>query len=103
MTVSFDLPPQVEQAYRETAAAKGVAVDALVREVVIAAHPPLARDASQEERIPSSGGTLSNAERRQMEGRKSLVELFAESPFKGLSLEFDESERDKDFGRDFEL
>jgi hypothetical protein len=36
MTVTFDLPPQVEQAYREIAAAKGVPVDALVREVVIA-------------------------------------------------------------------
>ena len=39
MTVTFDLPPQVEQAYREMADAKGVPVDALVREIVIASQP----------------------------------------------------------------
>ncbi len=43
------------------------------------------------------------AERRTPEGRKSLAELFKESPFKGLNIEFDESEYDKDFGRDIEL
>jgi hypothetical protein len=31
---------------------------------------------------------------------KNLVELFAESPFKGLDLQF---ERDRDIGRDIEL
>jgi hypothetical protein len=39
MTVSLDLPPQVEQAYIATAQARGVPVDAVVREVVIARHP----------------------------------------------------------------
>jgi hypothetical protein len=39
MTVTFDLPPQVERAYREEANAKGVQLDALVREVLIARHP----------------------------------------------------------------
>ena len=33
-------------------------------------------------------------------GRKSLAQLFADSPFKGLDLNF---ERDQDFGRDIEL
>ncbi|HXB67876.1 MAG TPA: hypothetical protein VNY05_06515 [Candidatus Acidoferrales bacterium] len=33
-------------------------------------------------------------------GRKSLAQLFAESPFKGLSLDF---ERDPDTGRSIEL
>jgi hypothetical protein len=37
---------------------------------------------------------------RRGEGRKSLAQLFAESPFKGLDLEF---ERDPDCGRDVEL
>jgi antitoxin Phd len=32
--------------------------------------------------------------------RKSLAQLFAESPFRGLDLDF---ERDQDFGRDVEL
>ncbi len=31
---------------------------------------------------------------------KNLVELFANSPFKGLNIEF---ERDKDYGREIEL
>lgn len=35
--------------------------------------------------------TLTQAERRKLEGRKSLPQLFAESPFKGLNIEFDES------------
>ena len=33
-------------------------------------------------------------------GRKSLAQLFADSPFAGLDIEV---ERDKDFGRDAEL
>lgn len=45
----------------------------------------------------------SNAWRRRAEGRKSLAELFAESPFKGLDVEFDESASEKDFGRDVPL
>lgn len=59
--------------------------------------------ALQEQEPASPGAVLTNAERRKLEGRKSLVELFAESPFKGLNIEFDESEHDKDFGRDIEL
>ena len=39
MTVSFELPPQVEQAYRVAAQAKGVPLDELVREVLIAQQP----------------------------------------------------------------
>jgi hypothetical protein len=39
MTVSLDLPPQVEQAYIAAAQARGVPVDAVVREVVIAGQP----------------------------------------------------------------
>ena len=38
--------------------------------------------------------------RQRAAGRKSLAQLFAESPFRGLNLDF---ERDRDFGRDIEL
>ena len=34
MTVTIDLPPQVEQVYRELAAVQGVPLHALVRDVV---------------------------------------------------------------------
>lgn len=46
MTVRIELPPQVEQAYLAYAHAKGVSVDDIVREVVIAGlplAPPAAR------------------------------------------------------------
>ena len=39
MTVTIDLPPQIEQVYREMAAVKGVPIDALVRDAVIASIP----------------------------------------------------------------
>ncbi len=40
------------------------------------------------------------AERRRAAGRKSLAQLFADSPFKGLDLDF---ERDPGYGRDVSL
>lgn len=42
----------------------------------------------------------STAERRRAAGRKSLAQLFAESPLKGLDIDF---ERDLDYGRDVTL
>jgi hypothetical protein len=39
MTVTFDLPPQVEQAYLAEAQARGLPLDAVVREVLIAGQP----------------------------------------------------------------
>jgi Arc/MetJ-type ribon-helix-helix transcriptional regulator len=38
--------------------------------------------------------------RPRPEGKKNLAQLFAESPFKGMELDF---ERDPDYGRDIEL
>ena len=35
MTVTLELPPQIERAYREEAIAKGIPVDALLREVLV--------------------------------------------------------------------
>ena len=39
MTVTINLPPDVEQAYLAEARAKGVKVDDVMREVLIAAQP----------------------------------------------------------------
>ncbi len=39
MTVTLDLPPQVEQAYLAEAQARGLPLDAVVREALIAAQP----------------------------------------------------------------
>ena len=43
---------------------------------------------------------LSPVKRHRPPGKKSLAQLFAESPFKGLSLDF---ERDPDTGHSIEL
>jgi hypothetical protein len=59
--------------------------------------------ALREKEPVNMGSNLTNRECRKLEGRKSLVELFAESPFKGLSIEFDESAGSEDFGRDVKL
>lgn len=39
MTVTLDLPPQVEQAYLAEAEARGLSVDDVVREILIAGRP----------------------------------------------------------------
>jgi hypothetical protein len=39
MTVTFDLPPQVEQAYLAEARASGLSLDVLVRDVLLARQP----------------------------------------------------------------
>ncbi len=39
MTITLDLPPQVEQAYLAEAKAKGLSLDIIIREALIAAHP----------------------------------------------------------------
>lgn len=41
MTVTLDLPPDIERAYLAKATAKGVPVEVLVREVLLAHEPPL--------------------------------------------------------------
>jgi hypothetical protein len=50
MTVTLDLPPQVEQAYLAAAQARGMPLDAVVREVLIAGQPAnLANEAAFEQ------------------------------------------------------
>ncbi|PYP86390.1 MAG: hypothetical protein DMG65_18955 [Candidatus Angelobacter sp. Gp1-AA117] len=39
MTINVDLPPQIEQAYRAEAQARGLSLDEMVREILIARHP----------------------------------------------------------------
>ena len=52
----------------------------------------------QSEHAPQ--GEAARPKRQRPPGRKSLAQLFAESPFKGLDLDF---KRDRDLGRDIEL
>jgi hypothetical protein len=50
MTVTLDLPPQTERAYRAEASARGVPIEVVVREVLLAHEPPsLPAELTQEE------------------------------------------------------
>jgi hypothetical protein len=52
MTVTLDLPPHTERAYRAEAAARGVSLEVVVREVLLANEPnPEATEMSPEEWI----------------------------------------------------
>jgi hypothetical protein len=65
--------------------------------------PELGPSTEADKKQVESSRELNVADRRRLERRKSLPELFAESPFKGLNIEFDESEGEMDFGRDVDL
>jgi hypothetical protein len=92
MTITVDITPEVQAELARQAAAHGRAVEvhaaSLLEEAV---HLPLARPAEDRAARPK---------RERPPGRKSLAQLFAESPFRGLDLDF---ERDLDLGRDIEL
>jgi len=79
MTVTLNLPPDVEAGLLAQAQSYGLPLEAylvqhVLREAVTAARPP--------------------------KDRKSLAQLFAESPLKGLDLDF---KRDPDTGRSVSL
>lgn len=84
MTITLELQSDVERGLLTQAQARGVSLTVLVTEIVAReAHRPKA----------AATNTLTAEP-------KNLVELFANSPFKGLDTEF---ERDKDYGREIEL
>ena len=92
VTLTVDITPEVQAALVRQAAAHGRAVEvhaaSLLEEAV---HLPLAYPPQDQTARPK---------RQRPSGRKSLAQLFAESPFRGLDLDF---QRDWDLGRDFEL
>ena len=73
MTLTIDLEPEIEWSLSALAMAKGVSLSSYVGEI-------LARQASQQKSLARSNA-------------RNLVELFENSPFRGLNLEF---KRDKD-------
>jgi hypothetical protein len=77
MTMKLDLKPEIEAGLLAQAQARGLSLEAYLDHVLRSAAVP-----------------------RRPAGRKSLSQLFAESPFKGLDLKF---ERDPDTGRPIEL
>jgi hypothetical protein len=92
MTITVDVTPDVQAALAREAAARGRAVEVHAANLLEAAvHLSLAHP--QQDQTP-------RPKRQRPPGRKSLAQLFAESPFRGLNLDF---QRDRDLGRDIEL
>ncbi len=90
MTLQLDLRPDVEAALARQAAERGLDVPAYATRLLEeAAQPPVPE---------SQPGTVAAGTRPT--DHKSLAQLFAESPFRGLDMEF---ERSPDLGRDIEL
>jgi hypothetical protein len=77
MTVTLELKPEIEAGLVAQAHARGLSLEAYLEQVLQSAVAP-----------------------NRPEERKSLAQLFADSPFKGLNLNF---ERDSDTGRPVKL
>ncbi len=77
MTVTLELKPEIEAGLVAQAHARGLSLEAYLEQVLQSAVAP-----------------------NRPEERKSLAQLFADSPFKGLDLNF---ERDFDTGRPVKL
>lgn len=85
MTVTLNLPPDIERRFLAEAKASGVSLDEFVRDLL------LARIQDRDKTPPAH---------KRPSGKKSLAQLFAESPLKGLDLDFS---RSPDTGRPVEL
>jgi hypothetical protein len=77
MTVTLELKPEIAAGLVAQAHARGLSLEAYLEQVLQSAVAP-----------------------NRPEERKSLAQLFADSPFKGLNLNF---ERDTDTGRPVKL
>lgn len=79
MTFTVELKPEVERELANQAAARGMDVSAYVATLLEQAAQPVA---------PESQDQAAGPKRQRPPGRKSLAQLFAESPLKGLDLDF---------------
>jgi hypothetical protein len=91
MSFTVELKPEVERALADQAAARGMDVPAYAATVLEQAAQPAA---------PEPQGRTIQPNHQRPPGRKSLAQLFADSPFRGLDLDF---EREPDLGRDIHL
>lgn len=98
MMVKLELKPEVEANLSAQAHARGLSLEAYLDEVLqdAAVRSSLAERARNI--FPTQAQAIEHAKQLagRPPGRKSLAQLFAESPFKGLDLNF---ERDPDTGR----
>jgi hypothetical protein len=91
MTIQVELSPETEARLAAQAAARSMDVPTYAASLLEEAARPTAAKLE---------GLTSQPKHQRPPDRKSLAQLFAESPFRGLDLDF---ERDQDFGRSVEL
>jgi len=91
LTIQIELSPEIESRLAAQAAAHRMDVRAYAAVLLQQAAQPATTESE-------NSATRSGYDRPA--NRKSLAQLFAEPPFKGLDLDF---ERDPDFGRDIAL
>jgi len=91
MTIQVELSAETEARLASQAAARSMDVPAYAATLLERAAFPGARESQDRNALPA---------RQRPAGRKSLSQLFADSPFKGLDLDL---ERDPDFGREIAL
>jgi len=87
MTITVDISPEVQAELARQAAAHGRGIEAHAASLL-------------EEAVNLPAATRQAGRRKRPAGRKSLVELFAESPLRGLDLDFS---RNKSTGRPVDL
>ncbi len=91
MRLTVELKPEVERALAGQAAARGMDVPAYAATLL---------EQAAQAAEPESQGRTTQAKPQRPPGRKSLAELFAESPLKGLDLDFS---RNRSTGRPVDL
>jgi hypothetical protein len=91
MTLQVELSPETEQRLAAQAAARSMDLRAYAVALLEEAANPVPRE---------SRSQVDEADKNPDLHRKSLPQLFAESPFRGLDMDF---ERDPDTGRDIAL
>lgn len=96
VTVKLELSSEIEAGLVAQAQARGLSLEDYLAQVLQSASEifPTQAEAIERARKLAAGGNIHIQPHRAT--RKSLAQLFADSPFKGLDLKF---ERDADTGR----
>jgi hypothetical protein len=91
MTIQVEIGPETEAWLAAQAAAQSMDIPTYAASLIELAKRPIASGLKN---------PIAPEQRRRADGNKSLAQLFAESPFRGLDLAFEE---DRSVGRDVSL
>ena len=91
MTIQVEISPETEAWLAAQAASQSMDIPTYAASLIEQAKCPV---------TSGSKSLIAPAARRRPDGNRSLAQLFAESPFRGLNLDFDV---DRSVGRDVSL